>query len=129
MFLDRLNHIVDSLIERHHTTVEQRVDLLQTAAMLILAEEIHNLSTTGVGIQQAETDLATAVTNLGTVITDAVTKIQSGDPAQIQQASDTMETVANELNTMGTQLSSAAAGTTVSVPAGGAAATGNVPTS
>jgi hypothetical protein len=129
MFLDRLNNMVDSLIERHHTNVEQRVDLLQTAAMLILAEEIHNLSTTGVGIQQAETDLATAVTNLGTVITNAVAKIQSGDPTQVQQASDTMETVAAELNSMGTQLSAAGSGGTVSVPPTGPAATGTVPTS
>jgi hypothetical protein len=120
---DRLNSLVDQLIDQHHTSVEQRAELLKVAATLILAEEIHKLSTSNVSLAQAQTDLATALTNLSAVITQAVTDLQSDNPAVVQAAANNIEAAAGQLNTLATTLS-AADPQPVSVPAGSPAAVG-----
>jgi hypothetical protein len=125
---DKLNRLVDQLIDQHHTSVEQRAELLKVAATLILAEEIQKLSTTNVSLAQAQTDLATALTNLSAVITQAVTDLQSDNPATVQAAANNIEAAAGQLNTLATNLS-AADPQPVSVPANSPAATGVAPTS
>lgn len=123
---ERLNRLVEQLIDQHHTSVEQRVELLKVAATLILAEEIQKLSTSNVSLAQAQTDLGTALTNLSTVIAQAVTDLGSDNPATVQAAANNIEAAAGELNTLAGNLS-AADPQPVSVPAGGIAATGTAP--
>lgn len=120
---ERLNTLVDQLIDQHHTNVEQRVELLKVAATLILAEEIQKLSTTNVTLAQAQTDLATALTNLSAVIAQAVTDLGSDNPATVQAAANNIEAAAGQLNTLAGQLSTADP-QPVSVPAGSPAAVG-----
>jgi hypothetical protein len=120
---DKLNSLVDQLIDQHHTSVEQRAELLKVAATLILAEEIQKLSTSNVSLAQAQTDLATALTNLSAVITQAVTDLQSDNPATVQAAANNIEAAAGQLNTLATNLS-AADPQPVSVPANSPAAVG-----
>lgn len=123
--IDRVQDLVRNLgarLRSHHD-----IDLLKIAATLILAEEISKLATSNVGLQQAETDLATALANLSTAITNAVQLIQSGNPQQAQQAADTMEAAANELNTLSSQLAAAGQNPVVNVPQGSVAATGEAP--
>lgn len=108
----------------HRHTDGRDLELAKIAATLILAEEIHNLSTSNVSLSQATTDLGTALSNISTVITQAVAALQSDNPAEVQQAANTVEAAAQELNTLATNLG-AASSTSVPVASGGVAATGS----
>jgi hypothetical protein len=122
--IEKIHDLAERMRKTNDSTDLFHIERLKIAAMLILAEEIGKLATSNVSLSQAETDLATALSNLSTAITNAVQLIQSGNPQQAQQAADTMEAAAGELNTLSQQLAAAGQNPVVSVPTGGVADTG-----
>lgn len=115
-FYDRFNKIVDSLVETHHTSVEQRGNLLQTAAMLILAEEIYKLTTTASALATATANLGNTFTQLNQDFNTAWPVIQAalqnpgGTPqADIDNAIQSMNALSGNLQQLDTDFKSVGA--------------------
>lgn len=84
-------------------------NLLLAGAILILAEKVDKLSTSAVTLSQSQTDLTTALNQLGTDIAAAVATIQNGnanDP-QVQQAATFIENAASQLQQFDSTVQSA----------------------